>query len=96
MPELPDVTVYKERLEAAGLLVAGTSPDETLAEIVEIPGHPFFLAVQFHPEFQSKPNKPHPLFKGFVAAALAGKLNRGEADGEPESSAGKVELSAAG
>ncbi|MCB1230924.1 MAG: CTP synthase [Verrucomicrobiae bacterium] len=62
---------YKEQLETAGLLVSGTSPDGTLAEIVEIPGHPFFLAVQFHPEFQSKPRQPHPLFKGFVAAALS-------------------------
>ena len=61
---------YKEQLEAAGLLVSGTSPDGSLAEIVEIPGHPFFLAVQFHPEFQSKPQSPHPLFQGFVAAAV--------------------------
>ncbi len=61
---------YKEQLESAGLMVSGTSPDGTLAEIVEIPDHPFFLAVQFHPEFQSKPRKPHPLFKGFIAAAL--------------------------
>ncbi|MCB1063718.1 MAG: CTP synthase [Verrucomicrobiae bacterium] len=66
--------LYKEELENAGLLVSGTSPDGTLAEIVEIPDHPFFLAVQFHPEFQSKPGKPHPLFKGFVAATLAKKL----------------------
>jgi CTP synthase len=50
--------------------LAGTSPDGKLGEIVEIPSHPFFIAVQFHPEFQSKPTAPHPLFKGFVAAAL--------------------------
>ena len=61
---------YKEQLEGAGLLVSGTSPDGSLAEIVEIPDHPFFLAVQFHPEFQSKPQSPHPLFQGFVEAAL--------------------------
>ena len=64
---------YKGRLEAAGLMIAGTSPDGELCEIVEIPDHPFFLAVQFHPEFQSKPTAPHPLFTGFVAAALAKK-----------------------
>jgi len=80
---------YKEQLEAAGLIVSGTSPDGTLAEIVEIPEHPFFLAVQFHPEFQSMPQQPHPLFKGFVAAALAGKLNWGKG-------AKQAELSAAG
>ncbi len=53
-----------------GLKLAGTSPDGKLGEIIEIPSHPFFIAVQFHPEFQSKPTAPHPLFKGFVAAAL--------------------------
>jgi len=61
---------YRERLEAAGLLISGTSPDGTLAEIVEIPDHPFFLATQFHPEFRSRPNKAHPLFAGFVKAAV--------------------------
>ena len=64
---------YKEQLEGAGLLVSGTSPDGSLAEIVEIPQHPFFLAVQFHPEFQSKPRKAHPLFQGFIAAAVERK-----------------------
>ena len=53
-------------------VVSGASPDGTLAEIVEIPDHPFFIAVQFHPEFLSKPNHPHPLFAGFVKAALKG------------------------
>jgi len=61
---------YKARFHEAGLVVSGTSPDGSLAEIVEIPTHPFFLAVQFHPEFQSKPRQSHPLFSGFVAAAL--------------------------
>ncbi|MBL9155117.1 MAG: CTP synthase [Verrucomicrobiales bacterium] len=61
---------YKARFREAGLLVSGTSPDGTLAEIVEIPDHPFFLAVQFHPEFQSRPRQPHALFRGFVAASL--------------------------
>ena len=53
------------------MLVSGTSPDGSLAEIIEIPAHPFYIAVQFHPEFLSKPNDPHPLFSGFVATALA-------------------------
>ena len=61
---------YKERMENAGFRISGTSPDGTLAEIIEIPDHPFYLATQFHPEFQSKPMKPHPLFHGFVGAAL--------------------------
>ncbi|MCB1236871.1 MAG: CTP synthase, partial [Verrucomicrobiae bacterium] len=65
---------YKETMENAGLLISGTSPDGTLAEIVEIPAHPFFLAVQFHPEFQSKPKHPHPLFDGFTQAMLAHHL----------------------
>jgi CTP synthase len=62
---------YREAFEAAGLTFSGTSPDGKLVEIVEVPGHPFFVASQFHPEFKSKPNKPHPLFEGFIAAAHA-------------------------
>ncbi len=62
---------YLSQFEAKGLKLVGTSPDGTLGEIIEIPDHPFFIAVQFHPEFKSKPTAPHPLFKGFVAAALA-------------------------
>jgi CTP synthase len=64
---------YRERLEAAGLSISGTSPDGKLVEIVEVPGHPFFIASQFHPEFLSKPNHPHPLFAGFIEAALTMK-----------------------
>lgn len=60
------LSLYQEK----GLQLAGTSPDGKLGEIIEIPSHPFFIAVQFHPEFQSKPTAPHPLFKGFIAAAL--------------------------
>jgi len=60
---------YAEKLEAAGMHLSGVSPDGRLVEIVEIPGHPFFLAVQFHPELKSRPERPHPLFKRFVAAA---------------------------
>ena len=58
-------------LEAAGLRMAGTSPDGRLVEIVELPEHPWYVGCQFHPEFKSRPDRPHPLFQGFVAAALA-------------------------
>jgi CTP synthase len=61
---------YKEMMEEKGLLISGTSPKGDLAEIVELPDHPYFLACQFHPEFLSKPNHPHPLFHGFVKAAM--------------------------
>ena len=57
-------------LEEKGLIVSGTSPDGLLPEIVELKDHPFFIAVQFHPEFKSRAFKAHPIFKGFVAAAL--------------------------
>ncbi|MBM3848364.1 MAG: CTP synthase, partial [Verrucomicrobia bacterium] len=52
----------------SGFQFSGLSPDGSLVEIIEIADHPFYLASQFHPEFQSKPNRPHPLFKGFIAA----------------------------
>ncbi len=64
---------YQDQLEAAGLTISGSSPDGTLAEIAEIKGHPFMLGTQFHPELQSRPNRPHPLFKGLIAAALGAK-----------------------
>ena len=51
-------------------MISGTSPDDRLVEAVEVKGHPFFIGVQFHPEFKSRPNAPHPLFKGFIASAL--------------------------
>ncbi len=60
---------YKERIEEAGMVCSGTSPDGRLVEIVEIPSHPFFIAGQFHPEFKSRPNRPAPLFKELVKAA---------------------------
>jgi len=59
---------YREKLEAAGMVFSGLSPDGKLVEIVELPDHPFYIASQFHPEFRSRPNHPHPLFLGFVAA----------------------------
>ena len=61
---------YREQLEKAGMLFSGMSPDDTLPEIVEIPDHPWFLGVQFHPELKSKPFEPHPLFASFVRAAI--------------------------
>ncbi|MFA5854093.1 MAG: CTP synthase [Patescibacteria group bacterium] len=61
---------YRERLEKAGLTISGTSPDGLLVEIVELKNHPFFVGVQFHPEFLSRPLRPHPLFNAFIKAAL--------------------------
>jgi len=62
---------YRDRLEAKGLLFAGTSPDGLLPETVEIPDHPWFVGVQYHPELKSRPFEPHPLFASFIAAAKA-------------------------
>ena len=63
---------YRARFEAAGMLISGESSDATpLAEMVELKDHPFFIACQFHPEFKSKPNAPHPLFTGFIAAVYS-------------------------
>jgi CTP synthase len=64
---------YRSALEKAGLIFSGTSPDNFLAEIIELKDHPWFVGVQFHPEFQSTPKNPHPLFSSFVAAAKARK-----------------------
>ena len=61
---------YREALTAAGLVLSGLSPDGRLVEVVERHDHPFYIGVQYHPEFKSRPNRPHPLFRGFVAAAL--------------------------
>lgn len=61
---------YRDILTEKGLMLAGRSPDRTLVEIVEVPGHPFFIAVQFHPEFKSRPLSPHPLFREFIGAAI--------------------------
>ncbi|MFC0215473.1 CTP synthase [Paenibacillus chartarius] len=61
---------YRDLIESAGLKISGTSPDGRLVEMIELPGHPWFLAVQFHPEFISRPNRPQPLFREFVKAAF--------------------------
>ena len=62
---------YRDTVEQAGMVLSGTSPDGRIVETVELSHHPFFVAGQFHPEFKSRPNRPHPLFAGFVKAALA-------------------------
>jgi CTP synthase len=61
---------YRRRLEEAGLVLSGTSPDGRLAEIIELPDHPYYVAGQFHPELRSRPTRPHPLFRDFVGAAI--------------------------
>jgi CTP synthase len=63
-------TAYRERLEKAGLVFSGMSPDGLLPETVEYPDHPWFIGVQYHPELKSRPFEPHPLFKSFIAAAI--------------------------
>jgi CTP synthase len=62
---------YRDALEGAGMILSGQSPDGRLVEIVELRDHPWFVASQFHPEFRSRPDRPHPLFSGFVRAAIA-------------------------
>lgn len=67
---------YRNDLLSGGMIFAGTSPDNHIVEMVEIPNHPWFVACQFHPEFKSRPNKPHPLFRGFVTAASKHKNSK--------------------
>ncbi len=98
--------LLRKRLQSAGLGIAGTSPDERLVEVVELPEHPFFVASQFHPEFKSRPERPAPLFREFLAAALArgtgwdggdGAVSASRASSEQsEDSSGEAEVSAAG
>ena len=88
--ELANGGEVQKALTAAGLNVSGTSPDGKLVEIVELPGHPYFIAAQFHPEFKSRPTIPHPLFNGLVKAALRnGK--RGTGNGERGTGRGSEE-----
>lgn len=67
---------FRAKLGEAGLVFSGTSPDDKLVEIIELPDHPYFVASQFHPEFKSRPNRPHPLFREFVAGAIRHKAGR--------------------
>jgi len=68
---------YEALLTGAGLRISGSTPDATYVEIVELPGHPYFIGCQFHPEFKSKPLEPHPLFRDFIAASYRNRLKRG-------------------
>jgi CTP synthase len=61
---------YRGRLQEAGMVMAGVNPRLDLVEIVEVPNHPWFVGVQFHPEFKTKPMEPHPLFRDFIGAAV--------------------------
>ncbi len=74
---------YRELLEEKGLNMSGTSPDENLVEMIELPKHPWFVGCQFHPELKSRPTRPHPLFASFIEAAVA-HLNRSDAAAPPE------------
>jgi CTP synthase len=74
---------YRERFVQHGMKLSGLSPDGQLVEIVELPSHPWFLGCQFHPELQSRPTRPHPLFAGFIAAAAKAKRRRAPAHGAP-------------
>ncbi|HTV05479.1 MAG TPA: CTP synthase [Acidobacteriaceae bacterium] len=78
---------YEALLTGAGLRITGTTPDSTYVEIVEIPGHPYFLGCQFHPEFKSKPLEPHPLFSAFVKASYANRM-KAKSESEAGSEAG--------
>jgi CTP synthase len=84
---------YRDKLEASGLIFSGTSPDNTLVEVIEIKDHPWYVGVQFHPEFQSRPLTPHPLFVDFVKASLANRDSKKEGlAGDIEVSSGKTKL----
>jgi CTP synthase len=79
--------VYRDRLRAAGLVLSGTSPDQRLVEMIELPDHPYFVGCQFHPEFKSRPVAAHPLFSRFVGAALERQALRVKSGGKAQSSA---------
>jgi CTP synthase len=64
---------YRTEFAAKGMIPSGLSPDSSLVEIIELKGHPWFLGCQFHPEFKSRPMASHPLFRGFIEAALANR-----------------------
>ncbi|HBT64317.1 MAG TPA: CTP synthase [Ruminococcaceae bacterium] len=67
---------YREEIEKSGIILAGISPDKHIVEMIEIADHPWFVGCQFHPEFKSRPNRPHPLFRGLIAAALKNQKSR--------------------
>ena len=75
--------VYRQQFIAHGMLIAGTSPSGSLVEIIELPDHPWFVAVQFHPEFRSKPTAAQPLFAGLIGAAVARRAGKPKDDVSP-------------
>jgi CTP synthase len=75
---------YRGRLEASGLWCSGTSPDNRLVEFIELPGHPYWVATQAHPEFKSRPDRPHPLFRELITAALERRGDSGDAADDVE------------
>jgi len=81
---------YTEALVSKGLRISGTSPDRHLVEMIELPGHPYFVGCQFHPEFKSRPQTPHPLFQAFIAAALRERLSKSPGTGRPAAQAAAV------
>jgi CTP synthase len=81
--------LYESELTAKGMRVSGRSPDGKFVEIAELPDHPWFIAVQFHPEFQSKPLTPHPLFASFVEAAYRHKQESAQPAAKTVSAAGR-------
>ncbi|MBV8883730.1 MAG: CTP synthase [Chroococcidiopsidaceae cyanobacterium CP_BM_RX_35] len=84
---------YRNLFLETGLVISGTSPGGRLVEIIELPSHPFFIATQFHPEFQSRPSAPHPLFKGLVQAAIARSQGGREAGEQGEKNTGPLLVS---
>ena len=72
---------YREALTKKGMELSGLSPDGRIVEMIELPAHPFFIATQAHPEFQSRPNRPHPLFTGLIGAAIDRRKGLYRADG---------------
>jgi CTP synthase len=76
--------MLRRRLEDEGLVMSGTSPDDRLVEIIELPDHPFFVASQFHPEFNSRPTRPEPLFREFVGAVKEQADSRVEESGSSD------------
>jgi CTP synthase len=87
---------YREPLTAGGMVLAGLSPDGRLVEMIELRDHPWFLGSQFHPEFKSRPDRPHPLFKDFVGAAKQHHVGRTRDQLEEQESAVEASMSRAG
>ena len=71
---------YRSRLEEAGLVCSGVSPDRRLVEFIELPDHPFWVATQAHPEFKSRPDRPHPLFRDLVGSAMERAVSNEKSD----------------